>query len=288
MYFLPIHMCPIASPILWRAAEAVLAIKGAPAQWIRSVEEIELFTDRDQSKLQLTFFLRKDPAANFTRFCETLHAILPELRGAGVALIESNDRGRKTQRIRPGSRWGADGLSYSVGEESYWVTRGGFFQVNRAVLDSFVELVAADRRGKLAWDLYAGVGLFSQILAKSFTEVVAVEAAATDLLRSFRGTGRQAVEATTVEFLRQAVLERDRPDLVVVDPPRAGIGSEACSLIVRAKPDEIVYVSCDPSTLGRDLKQMVDSGYKLHQLHMVDMFPQTFHQETVAVLRPAN
>jgi 23S rRNA (uracil1939-C5)-methyltransferase len=200
-------------------------------------------------------------------------------------LIEGNDRGRKAQRFRPGARWGADGLSYAVGKENYWITRGGFFQVNRTILDRFVELVTANRQGKLAWDLYAGVGLFSQILAKNFTEVVAVEAAATDLTRSFRGPGRRAVEATTVQFLRQAVLERDRPQLVVLDPPRAGIGSEVCRLIVRVKPEEIVYVSCDPTTLGRDLKQMVDSGYKLHELHMVDMFPQTFHQETVAVLK---
>jgi 23S rRNA (uracil1939-C5)-methyltransferase len=127
--------------------------------------------------------------------------------------------------------------------------------------------------------------LFSQVLARSFTEVIAVEAAGSDLTRSFRGTGRRAIEATTVEFLRRAALERDRPQLVVLDPPRAGVGSEVCSLLLRVKPEEIVYVSCDPTTLGRDLKQMVDSGYTLHELHMVDMFPQTFHQETVAVLK---
>jgi 23S rRNA (uracil1939-C5)-methyltransferase len=286
--FLPVHMCPIASPLLWRAAEALLALQGDASRWIRSTEEVELFTNREQSTLQLTLFLRKEPAPNFSHFCEALYSILPELAGAGVALIESNDRGRKAQRFRPGAHWGADGLSYSVGEENYWINRGGFFQVNRSILDPFVELVTANRRGKLAWDLYAGVGLFSQVLAKSFAEVVAVEAAATDLTRSFRGSGRRAVEATTSEFLRQAVLERDKPQLVVVDPPRAGIGSEVCSLIVRIKPNEVVYVSCDPATLGRDLKQMVDSGYKLYELHMVDMFPQTFHQETVAVLRPAD
>ncbi|MBS1800678.1 MAG: 23S rRNA (uracil(1939)-C(5))-methyltransferase RlmD [Acidobacteria bacterium] len=284
--FLPVHMCPIASPILWRAIEALLTLKGAALQWVRLAEEVELFTDRDQSRLQLTLLLRKEPAADFSGLCEALHSALPELTGAGVALIEGNGRSRKTQRIKPLSHWGADGLSYPVGGKSYWVTRGSFFQVNRALLEPFAALVTANRAGKLAWDLYAGVGLFSQRLAESFTGVVAVEAAASDLVRSFRGPGRRAVQATTVEFLRQAALERDRPELVVVDPPRAGIGQEACSLLMRVKPHEIVYVSCDPATLGRDLKQMVDSGYKLHELHMVDMFPQTFHQETVAVLRP--
>ncbi len=94
----------------------------------------------------------------------------------------------------------------------------------------------------------------------------------------------QAISATTLDFLRQAALERDRPDLIVMDPPRAGVGAEVCALLARVKAPEIVYVSCDPSTLGRDLRAMVDSGYKLKHLHLVDMFPQTFHQETVAIL----
>jgi 23S rRNA (uracil1939-C5)-methyltransferase len=277
-------MCPIAAPLLWRAAETLLGLEGDAARWVQSAEEVELFTNQDQNKMQLTLFLRKEYKGSFSNFCETLHAIFPELTGAGVALIEGN-RGRKTQRFRRGARWGADGLAYTVGNESHWISRGGFFQVNRTLLNQFVDLITGGRRGKLAWDLYAGVGLFSQVLARSFTEVIAVEAAGSDLTRSFRGTGRRAIEATTVEFLRRAALERDRPQLVVLDPPRAGVGSEVCSLLLRVKPEEIVYVSCDPTTLGRDLKQMVDSGYTLHELHMVDMFPQTFHQETVAVLK---
>jgi 23S rRNA (uracil1939-C5)-methyltransferase len=95
----------------------------------------------------------------------------------------------------------------------------------------------------------------------------------------------RAVCAATVEFLRGAVVQRERPELVVLDPPRAGVGAEVCTLLARLKAPEIVYVSCDPVTLSRDLRAMVDSGYKLVQLHMMDMFPQTFHLETVAVLR---
>jgi 23S rRNA (uracil1939-C5)-methyltransferase len=73
-----------------------------------------------------------------------------------------------------------------------------------------------------------------------------------------------------------------------MDPPRAGVGHEVCTLLARLRTAEIVYVSCDPMTLGRDLKQMVDSGYRLDELYMIDMFPQTFHQETIAVLRHMN
>jgi len=113
----------------------------------------------------------------------------------------------------------------------------------------------------------------------------AVEAAANDLSRSFKGLGKRAVETTTVEFLRRAVIQRERPDLIVMDPPRAGVGAEICSLLARISSPEIVYVSCDPVTLARDLKLLVAAGYNIAEIHMVDMFPQTFHLETVTILR---
>ena len=93
------------------------------------------------------------------------------------------------------------------------------------------------------------------------------------------------MESTTVEFLRSAVVQRERPELVVIDPPRAGVGAEVCALLATVSPPEIVYVSCDPVTLARDIKMLVTAGYTIAELHMVDMFPQTFHLETVAILR---
>ncbi len=205
--------------------------------------------------------------------------------GAGVQIHRSVGHNRKSLRTKPGSIWGTEGITYPVADENYWVSRGAFFQVNRFLLERLVQLVTIRPGGAIAWDLFAGVGLFSRALAKNFAKVVAVEAAADDLQRTFKGKGRVSVSATTLDFLRQAVLERERPDLIVMDPPRAGIGLEACSFLARLRPREMVYVSCDPTTLGRDLKAMVDSGYRLAELHMVDMFPQTFHQETVAVLK---
>jgi 23S rRNA (uracil1939-C5)-methyltransferase len=75
--------------------------------------------------------------------------------------------------------------------------------------------------------------------------------------------------------------------LVVADPPRAGLGAEVCKLLAQVGPAEIVYVSCDPVTLGRDLAALVESGYRLRALHLVDLFAQTFHMETVAELARA-
>ena len=82
-----------------------------------------------------------------------------------------------------------------------------------------------------------------------------------------------------------AVVQRERPELIVMDPPRAGVGAEVCALLARISSPEIVYVSCDPVTLARDLKLLVAAGYNIAEVHMVDMFPQTFHLETVAILR---
>jgi 23S rRNA (uracil1939-C5)-methyltransferase len=284
--FLAVNECPISAPLVWRAAGAVLQIVENPAtaRFLRDAVEVEFFTTNDEKKLQMTLFVRK-AQAGFAAFCERMQALVPELAGAGVGLLPSAGPPRRGQSPRPLENWGADGLNYRAGEEDYWVTRGGFFQVNRFLIDELVRIVTSGRRGAVAWDLYAGVGLFSRALAKTFQQVVAVEAAANDLSKSFKGPGKRAAETTTVEFLRSAVVQRERPELIVMDPPRAGVGAEVCALLARISSSEIVYVSCDPVTLARDLKALVASGYEVIELHMVDMFPQTFHLETVVVLR---
>jgi 23S rRNA (uracil1939-C5)-methyltransferase len=282
--FLAIGECPILAPLLWRAAKALLQLAAedsASGRWAREVGEVELFTNPVETKLQMTVFVQKD-RSGFDGFCDRMRELVPELVGAGASLASTQ---RRSPRARPVGSWGAEGLSYRAAEEDYWVSRGVFFQVNRFLLDELVRVVTAGHKGSLAWDLYAGVGLFSRALARRFGQVVAVEAAASDLVRSFKGSGRRAVEATTVEFLRDAVVQRERPDLVVADPPRAGLGAEVCALLARVSAPAMVYVSCDPVTLARDLKMLVQVGYSVAELHMVDLFPQTFHLETVVVLR---
>jgi 23S rRNA (uracil1939-C5)-methyltransferase len=285
--FLAVHECPIAAPILWRAARSFFQVAEqtpSAARWLTNAVEVELFTSGDQKKLQMTIFVRKDQPG-LSAFCEHLRQAIPELAGAGTALVRLTGPQRQVQKPRPLESWGATGLSYRAADEDYWISRGGFFQVNRFLIDQLVRIVTADRNGQLAWDLYAGVGLFSRVLAKKFQQVVAVETAGTDLINSFNGLGKRSVEGTTVDFLRHAVIQRERPQLIVMDPPRAGVGTEVCSLLARISAPEIVYVSCDPTTLARDLKMLVDEGYKLEELHLVDLFPQTFHLETVVVLR---
>ena len=280
--FLPIHECPISAPLLLRAAKALLAAfasKPDLAIWADQLREVELFTTPDETTLQMTLFAASDKPGLLASLSQDLRTRIPELAGAGVVIV-----GASGKQERPGSTWGAAGLKYPAAGREYWVSRGSFFQVNRFLVDELVRLVTEGRTGKLAWDLYAGVGLFSRALVDSYAEVTAVEIAATDLAVFLKGPGRRAAASTTLDFLNRAVIERDRPDLIVADPPRAGLGLEVCALLARIAAPQLVYVSCDPVTLARDLKAMVDSGYTLGELHLVDLFPQTFHMETVAVL----
>jgi len=313
--FLPITMCPISAPLLLRAAEALVSLANDAAlppnaqRWLDHAVEAELFTNADETKLQLTLFLRvnrkntptlpHDPT--FTKLAEALHARLPELIGASLALLpaQANERGRRAEHPKPGPQWGSPGLTYTVPtsagpEENFWITRGGFFQINRFLLAELARVATANQSGTLAWDLYAGVGLFTRALTRTFSQVIAVEAAepaATDLANSLKSINKaekkthHAVAATTLDFLQSAVIQRARPDLILMDPPRAGVGAEVCALLARLRTPSLVYVSCDPTTLSRDLALLTQSGYHLTQLHLADMFPQTFHLETVAILQ---
>jgi 23S rRNA (uracil1939-C5)-methyltransferase len=291
--FLPIGTCPIAAPVLWATAEALLAAADDDRDamfWLMAASEVEIFCNHDQSQIQLTLWCAPRTKSLQGSFQRAFHAIERHapagVRIAGAGAIAADPRTGPTGRTLADA--GSPGLSYTVGSEMYWITRGGFFQVNRLLLGTLVELVTSGRSGGLAWDLFAGVGLFSRVLARSFAKVVAVEANATATSDNRAalariGVAHQAVESTTLDFLRGAVMQRERPELVVLDPPRAGAGAEACELLVRLAPGCIVYVSCDPTTLARDLA-VLGRGYRVVELAMLDLFPQTAHVETVTVL----
>ena len=300
---LPVDRCPIAAPLLEEAlprAAAVLAAQLAGA-WCA---ELELFTNGHSSELLVSARqragLRSDKAA-FMRLGEELRAALPQLRGAGLfqqpSAGASDRRGRRGRSPAsdadaedagglPVARWGDGALRYQVGSGSYQVSLGAFFQGNRFLLERLAALVTEGAQGELAWDLFAGVGLFAGGLARNFVQVVAVEGSpvsAEDLRRNLPGS--PVVSSSVMAFLQRQRRRGAAPDLVVLDPPRAGLGVEAARLLAATGSREVTYVSCDPATLARDLRALVDAGYTITHLHLIDMFPQTFHLETVARLR---
>jgi 23S rRNA (uracil1939-C5)-methyltransferase len=164
------------------------------------------------------------------------------------------------------------------------VSAGSFFQVNRFLVRELVQTVVGDFHGKIALDLYAGVGLFGAHLSKRFDQVFAVESSPNS------GADLQAnavknvvpVRSTAEGFLPRCI--NMQPDLVVVDPPRAGLGAKATQLMAALRVKRIVYVSCDPATLSRDVRLFLETGYHVEQVHLVDLFPQTFHIESVVRL----
>jgi 23S rRNA (uracil1939-C5)-methyltransferase len=295
--FLAVRMCPIAAPLLWRAAQTMLQLARQDSlcqRWMAAVAEVELFATADESRLQMRFFLRDAAPARrepglFAAVCERLRGVVPELAGAGAE--PDPDLHRRERRHWAGAEWGSAGLNYDAGGRTYWVSRGAFFQVNRWLVGRLVELVCAGQAGELAWDLFAGVGLFSRALAEGFDRVIAVEGApeaAADLASAAKGgKGRaafQAVHSATLDFLRLHVTAREQPELIVLDPPRAGLGAEAAALLARIPAKRIVYVCCDPTTLARDLAILTRDGFRVEAIEMIDLFPQTFHIETVVHL----
>jgi len=159
--------------------------------------------------------------------------------------------------------------------------------VNRWLVDALVGNVTTHASGALAWDLFAGVGLFARQLADRFARVIAVESAPASiaaLTHNLHETSASAVKADTLEFLRRA-RSGELPDLIVVDPPRTGLGAETTAMLAEIAAPEVVYVSCDPATLARDLRALLGTGYAIEHITLADLFPQTFHLETVVRLR---
>ena len=283
---IPISECPIAAPLLLRAAQAAAEVARQFAPNLRPTE-IALFCDAGETALLITVFTAGAKKIRFDEFAHTLHEQIPALKG--VELVAEGHSGLPPRTL---ARWGATALAYRAAGFDYRVDHGAFFQVNRWLVDALVERVTANHRGELAWDLFAGVGLFARQLTASFARVVAVEpapAATQALAENLKGTAATAVQAATLDFLRRnrkpAQPDSTRPDLVVVDPPRTGLGAETCRLLAEIAAPALVYVSCDPATLARDLRALISSGYVIQSTTLADLFPQTFHLETVVHLR---
>jgi 23S rRNA (uracil1939-C5)-methyltransferase len=205
-----------------------------------------------------------------------------------VSVVDSGKPLRKgffddlAKRI-PGA--GASHLEYPVGPDRFRVSYRAFFQVNRFLIEELVRLAVGVESGATAWDLYAGVGLMSIPLARQVDRVTAVEvvsSASHDLEMNAQrhGSRLNAVRGSTEDFL---AAQTEAPELVLADPPRAGLGKRVTDHLLRLRPERITLVSCDPSTLARDLRELT-RAYAIESVAMIDLFPQTFHIESVTRL----
>jgi 23S rRNA (uracil1939-C5)-methyltransferase len=270
---LPIDSCLILSPRL----NSVLADL-RQAEWAEGLAdfwEIELFADERDEEVMIT--LRGEVASAEGE--QVGRSLLERIPGAVCVALEFSNRFRLLGKLA---------LHYSVGGFSYRVSPGSFFQASRFLTLELVTSVTGEERGGLALDLFAGVGLFSLPLARRFNRVVAAEAnhaSALDLNANAEANGLPNLRAageTTYDFLRR--FAQAEPDLVVMDPPRAGVDAGSLRLLAALRPRKIHCLSCSPPTLARDLKFLAGHAYQLDSIELFDLFPQTYHIEALAKL----
>ena len=182
---------------------------------------------------------------------------------------------------------GDDYFEFNLKPHPFRVSALSFFQVNTKIIPELVQqatALLAIQPGQTVFDLYAGVGLFSAAIAEAGAHVVAVEEsphACRDFVVNLdRFSHIELYEGAVGMALPQALQE---PDAILIDPPRAGLSRAALDAVLERSCPRLVYVSCDPATLSRDGKRLMAGGYTLESVTPIDIFPQTFHIETISV-----
>jgi 23S rRNA (uracil1939-C5)-methyltransferase len=283
----PIDECPVLSPRMAHTF-AQLQEMARSGRLPEGIQEIEAFADSGDEKIALNVAFEKFPKPA-AELASAFREVLPEIE----SLLLLDQRKNRFELTGPGY------LTHEAGGFRFRVSHLSFFQVNRFLIEDLLKTVTANAQGALALDLYSGVGFFTLPLAKTFQKVVSVDAnlAATRDLHANAETAGVAVVSHNEhaeEFLKKT---DERPEFVVLDPPRAGLGAEAAGKLAELGAKEIVYLSCDPSTLARDLAVLTGSPrkpkeitgpstrYEITEMHAFDLFPQTFHIETLVRMR---
>jgi 23S rRNA (uracil1939-C5)-methyltransferase len=247
-----IERCPISSPTINRAIASLNRML-KDRRWPKFIRSLEVFTN--EANVQVNILEYDQPVAK--RFFEWCAEEIPGL------VTEPIEYGR------------------------FRVSHGSFFQSNRFLAERMAEYCLTGESGKSAIDLYAGVGLFTLPMAERFEKVMAVETG-TGAIRDLEFNAKRAgfdID-TSVGNVDEYLLQRENgADFVLADPPRTGLGKAVTTRLNALRVQKMVLVSCDPATLARDLAAL--SEYKLESLALMDLFPQTFHIETVAKLRLA-
>lgn len=211
----------------------------------------------------------------------------------GGGSIETFENGADFAASVTGNEEDAAEVEIDVAGFHYELSTAAFFQVNRHLLTTMIrtvsEIAEGTKRKKTAFDLYAGAGFFTLPLAKMFEEVFSVEASPSGHRFAKRNTAAYPnvrLDGRTVEaFLRGT---RRKADFVFVDPPRAGIHSSVSDAIGESAAETVCYLSCDPVTFARDASRLSRRGWKLTRLHLLDLFPNTHHIETLSSFERAS
>jgi len=249
--------CPISAPPINEALKKLRGMR-RDKHFPRFLQQVELFTNGTQ----------------------TMVNVLETAQNRGVAKGFFEWLGQAI----PGAAEGA--LEYEAGGVSFRVSHKSFFQVNRFLLNQMVDCALDGMNGDTALDLYAGVGLFTIPLAKRYGKVTGVESDGSAVRDLEFNTERAGVKVDAQRLQSEQYLDglKKTPEFVLADPPRTGLGKGVVKSLLRLMPSKITLVSCDPATLARDLAALCAAGYGMDRVTLVDLFPQTYHVETVVRL----
>ncbi len=229
---------------------------------------------------------------------EELQKTLTELRGeiewesfwSEKVEIEAANAGEKVSIYSSEIVEPTEEISFTAGENRYYYDAQSFFQGNPFLIEALIETALKDQTGKTALDLYCGVGLFTLPLARKFEKVYGVEANEKAIESAKKNIEHARLENAEVyaepvgEWLGDNAEKLNDVDFILLDPPRLGAEKETIEGILKIKPEQISYVSCEPSTLARDLRMLCESVYEIESITAIDLFPQTHHVETVVIL----
>ncbi len=237
----------------------------------------------------LTLVTAQQKLPRAARLVEKLRAGIPGL--VGIVQNINTSRGNTVLGDREKLLWGRPYLVETLGGLTFHVSSRSFFQVNPAQTEVLYEkvLAYAGLTGKeTVFDLYCGTGTIALYLARKAKTVIGVESVR-EAVRDARANAKLNrissalfFEGRAEEVVPSLLEEGHRPDVIVVDPPRKGCEPSLLQTIIAAAPRRLVYVSCNPATLARDLQILEKGGYRTVEVQPVDMFPHTSHVETIA------
>ena len=278
-----VENCLIASQDLWGFLSSLQQVFKASPLLRNRLTEGEVFQGRPHEYL---VELRIGAGASDLELLgKELRLSAMNLGGAEVSFFLSLPSGKALKISGKGFVW------KKIGDLEYRVSRGSFFQVNDYLLERLRDCAVSGFSGKRVLDFYCGVGFFSLALAKNFEEVWAVELNGS-AVQDFQENVKHNQVANCTLFaqdLRSFIREHGslQAELILIDPPRMGLAKESIEQVSTIGAIDVVYVSCDPSTLARDLRIFLNQQYQICSLNVLDLFPQTHHLETVARLRKA-
>lgn len=244
-----------------------------------------------RSQLMAVLVTRKEPIPKLEQFLEELTTKVPELVSVAVNVnprVTNAIFGQETKVV-----WGDSYLIDSIGDIQYAISPRSFYQVNPKQTKVLYDLVKQHARlsgNETIWDLYCGIGTIGLYLASEANKVYGVEtigeAVADARYNAALNNIKHAhfIHGKAEEVVPTWSKKGEQVDLIVVDPPRKGCEEQVIDTIKQARPKRVIYVSCNPPTLARDLALLVEAPYHIKLVQPVDMFPQTSHVECVVLL----